>query len=264
MKTFNLKRIAKAMMILVVANFSVGTAQAQFSSGYYERVTRMREIRMKMANGSIFDTEVAKSYGPFLPDRDSEKAFAHYRTYVEAARCVSTKQADAVEAALSHEPNSAAGKAAFEGLKDEASVCDAQDVLKSGLRRGLLSEGAYLVAFPAAPALPSTVTADRLKAFRASEFDRNAGRTEGEKALIDVADCLVLSDLSLADRVARSNAGDEDEKALLDAMFVAAPYCAGEERPTDLSRSVLRAFLSEALYRASVNEATRDLFAPAG
>lgn len=254
MKTDRINRVAMLVAILAALPTFAAPASAQWSSGWADRVNNVLEIRQQKY-GSVdrkFGVNLFEDYGDIAFDHDTDDSIKSYRDAVAIGQCIVGAEAQETRRALETIPGSAASSPTFDRLFATAQGCGSKKLERQGLRRGILSESAYLAANPNAPILPSMPDVARLKAFREAEFERNKTRHENEQIIGDITNCLVMSNLSLADRLARSTHGQDEEQALLDAMFETAPYCAGPTRPEKLGKSFIRAFLMESLYRATI------------
>lgn len=258
MKTDCISRAAKVAVVFAILPAFAAPASAQWSSGWADRVNNVLEIRQQKY-GSVdhkFGVNLFEDYGDIAFDHDTKDSIKSYKDAVTVGQCIVRAHAQEAQHALDTIPGSAASSPSFNRLFATAQGCGPEKLERQGLMRGILSEAAYLAAKPKAPILPSMPDAAHLKAFREAEYERNQARHETEQVIGDIANCLVLSNLSLADRLARAPNGTDEEEALLGAMFETAPYCAGPTRPEKLGKSFFRAFLMESLYRATI--ATTD------
>lgn len=244
-----------ALVVLATSVFDAAIAAAQHSSGWAEPIQRRLEQRQARYGDSApkFGDSEFLEISEIAHDHDTPRSLDLYGEAVAGARCIAGNDAASLASALAFRPNTAAAEAALNALEASAKTCGTKAIARTGLARGLLSEGVYLAAFPVAPALPSTPDLDRLRQFRQAEFDRNAKRSPLEQSASDLANCLVMSDLSLADRIARSDHGGEEEQALVDAMLENASACFDDDVEISLGRSFLRSFLMESLQRASLD-----------
>lgn len=249
-------RLSALLFVLLAAlMLDAAAAAAQHSSGWAEPIQRRLEQRQARYGDSApkFGDSEFLEFSEIAHDHDTPRSLDLYSQAIADARCMAGNDAASLASALALRPNTAAAESALNALEASAKTCGTKAIARTGLARGLLSEGAYLATFPVAPALPSMPDLDRLRQFRQAEFDRNAKRSPLEQSASDLANCLVMSDLSLADRIARSDHGGEEEQALIDAMLENASACFDDDVEISLGRSFLRSFVMESLQRASLD-----------
>ncbi|WP_265570532.1 hypothetical protein [Sphingomicrobium nitratireducens] len=199
----------------------------------------------------------------YRPERDTVDTLAAYGRALEVSKCLVEANRVGVEQALAMRPLSSQEQELFAALFTGGGNCGSPTTTVLALQRGMLSEAAYLAAHPDQVPLPRNVDSAAVARFVDGEVDWNAHRIEADSVLIGASNCLVMTNPAIADLLARTVHGSDDETIVMDALFNAAPQCAGR-RPDRVSTTFLRAFVMDALYRAHVNEEARLVFLMGG
>ncbi|WP_265570530.1 hypothetical protein [Sphingomicrobium nitratireducens] len=208
-------------------------------------------VRLPEKAGNRFEFDV---------EEDSEAQFAAYAAGTQLASCLVASRSDEAERALSNAPLSSKERRSLARLTGKGTSCAGVLPGDPAIARGMVAEALYLERHSSPPPLPAIVEETLVDRFAAEEEKRNEHRPLAEVRLSGASDCLVASDLQTADALLRSRPGSEEEVALIDALFVNAPRCAGDRRPAFISLAYLRAYFASALQRASVAPATAGLF----
>lgn len=205
-----------------------------------------------------------RQYGVgFHPSQDTAESMGAFQRALTGSACIARTVGENVDKALGSKPMSRNEEPRLTRAFGKGKGCTKVPTGILSLQRGLLSSGSYLTSHEAPPTFPEHVDESLVQRFRVHERDWNEDRVPSDRILIDAANCLVVSDLELADALVRSEHGSAEEEAMMDRLFVENAQCAGPGRPPNVSRSFMRSFLSDALYRASVYEGTAPLFGQA-
>ena len=94
------------------------------------------------------------------------------------------------------------------------------------------------------------VDAARAQAFVAAEKAFQAERDQGDQVMAAVMSCMVADQPRQGAWRARDAHGTAEEATAMDAFFAARQKCgAGATRPSNLSRSFIRAFVADSAWR---------------
>ncbi|WP_265570531.1 hypothetical protein [Sphingomicrobium nitratireducens] len=234
------------------------------TSGAYAQGITGKEGRQ--ARQKVMDQRGIRDYGElkgknvtYDPSKDTPDTLGAYDMALHNSACIDRTLGDTVKEALDTQPATRKEEFKFDRLFSKGKGCGGPTTVVLTLQRGMLSEAAYLNDYPEQVPLPMHVDSGAVKAFRDSQREWNDERSPADKMLIDAANCLVISNPAVADLLARTQHGTGDEEKVMDALFNAAPDCAGA-RPTVVSKTYLRAFIMDALYRASNSEIGKPVF----
>ncbi|WP_375399064.1 hypothetical protein [uncultured Sphingomonas sp.] len=185
----------------------------------------------------------------FPPDRDTPDSIRRFGLLETFARCATQISGNAIAKALENKPMSSGERRLIE-LGDRLGGCGQSGAITRilSLVRGTYAEALYLKRFKTAPE-PAAVDSRKLEKFLENERDFSTLREPQDRSLALVAGCLVALQPAVAQNIFESRHGGAREEELMNTIFREAPTCAGETRPTLVSRAFMRAFLGEAAYR---------------
>ena len=204
------------------------------------------------------DRAMDQAENGFAPTRDTIRSMATYGEMLKVAGCLSARGRSQVLKALASRPSSPEESRQYARTFDTLTTCGKQHTTILTLQRGSWSEAMYLKRHADALALTAPGRAD--EPFVATERAWNSEREAGDQAVIDATNCLTAARPGIVDAILRSSHGSDQETALMDQLFAAAPQCAGAVRPAKLSKTFLRAFLADSLYRAAEGETKLAIF----
>jgi hypothetical protein len=190
------------------------------------------------------------------PDRDNPRSIEIYNHMIRFGGCAVSSSSSRVAEMLAMEPNSNGEKHDLGRLLSQFGGCGPSVMINIlTLERGVLSEALYKAHAPST-IVPEKITAtsDDSTAFLDGEAKWNKMRFSSDKSMIDATNCLVAVQPGFADAVLRTRHGSTEEEGAMDKLFAEAPTCAGPARPKNVSRSFLRAFIADSLYRLSVSD----------
>jgi hypothetical protein len=197
------------------------------------------------------------------PDRDTRRSIEIYNHMLHFSDCAVDSSSNRVADILGMQPNSTQEKSSLNRGISHFGGCGS-DVMVNilTLERGALSEALYKSRAPEqiVPAKISATSQDST-GFLEHEQKWNDQRFSGDATMIDATNCLVAVQPAVANAVLNTRHGSDEEAAAMDKLFAGAPMCAGATRPDDISRSFLRAFIADSLYRLSVSD-YREKFLP--
>lgn len=194
-------------------------------------------------------TNTTEVQNAFAPNRDTVRSMTTYSEMLKVARCLAARAKGQVIDALEAAPGSPLESRRYSRTYEVFQTCGPQHTPILSLQRGSWSETMYLKQHP--QPLSGEGKGDAGRSFAEAEKVWNVGREAADQTMIAATNCLVAARPSDADAILRSAHGSEMEATLMDQIFMRAPQCAGASRPTDLSRTFLRAFLADSLYRAA-------------
>lgn len=195
----------------------------------------------------------------FKADKDTPKSLEAYSSALAISRCIADSHYVDVTTALAAKPASQQEEGLLAASFKLGMGCGSPGTSILTLQRGMLSEAAYLGAGPSQKPLPRNVDSAAVAAFVSSEEEWNDKRMSADAAIVSATNCLVATNPAIADLLARTEHGSDDEEIVMDALFNAAPQCAGA-RPSVVSKTFLRAFVMDSLYRASISEVAKPIF----
>jgi len=240
--------------------FTANEAHAQTITGQEGRQARQTLVNN---NNDRDYNEVKGNNVTYDPTKDTPDTMGAYQMALMTSGCIVRTNTKAVDDALTTQPLSRQEETRLKRAFSKGKGCGPATTSVLSLQRGMLAEASYLNLHPEQVPLPRNVDTAMVDAYRKSERDWNNDRQQSDRILIDAANCLVATNPAIADLLARTEHGSADELKVMDALFNAAPQCAGS-RPTVVSRTFLRAFIMDALYRASISEVAKPIFAAGG
>jgi hypothetical protein len=198
------------------------------------------------------------------PDRDTPQSFTIYHHGLDFSTCVVARSQEKAKAILATTPHSAGENGEFDRMPMQFGGCNGSYMIGiATLARGALSEATYKsIVTPSFDESKITATAKDSDAFLESELKHNKLREKADQAMIDATNCMAVVQPAMVHKVLYTPHGSVEEATAMDALFAAAPTCAGATRPKTLSRSFLRGFLGDSMYRLSTSE-WRAKFVPA-
>lgn len=198
-------------------------------------------------------TQYASSSAPraqkavtFDPTRDTTESMQGYARLVKHGDCL-IAAGQSAEGLLTTMPNSKAERRKTAKLRGAVDTCPAKGLENiHSLVRGSLAEAMYVARVRQAP----TVDAARGQAFVNAEKAFQAERDQGDQVMASVMSCMVAASPDKAHAVLIAQHGSNQEATAMDAFFAAAQKCgAGASRPSNLSRSFIRAFVADSAWR---------------
>ena len=197
------------------------------------------------------------------PDQDTRRSIEVYNHMLRFGDCAVDSSSSRVGDILKLQPNSSREKSRLNDMISRFGGCGQDSMINIlTLERGALSEALYKERAPTTidPSKITATSADS-SAFLASERKWNGERFSGDATMISATNCLVAVQPGDANALLQTRHGSSEEEAALDKLFAGAPTCAGEKRPDNLSKSFLRAFIADSLYRLSISD-YREKFRP--
>ena len=181
-----------------------------------------------------------------LPNRDTAGSMASYGKLLKHSDCL-IGAGETAHGILTTKPNSKSERSKTALLRQRVKTCDGKGLENiHSLVRGSLAEAMYLRQVRQAPA----VDAARAQAFVNGEKAFHSERDQGDQVVANVVSCMVAASPAQAHAVLTSQHGTPQEAAAMDALFAAGQKCgAGASRPSNLSRSFLRAFVADSAWR---------------
>lgn len=203
------------------------------------------------AGTTTADSGQASGSTTFRPDRDTRQSFYAYNQMLDYGKCTSGIGKDLVDRALDQQPMSAAEQAQYLQIDTRLKSCARAGLSNiHSLRRGSFAEGLYHKMKVDAATLPQLVkSSPDYTTFAQGEVAYNKLRDQSDQPFIAATNCMASERPALADAVLRTKHGSDAEASAMDALFAGAPDCAGAVRPSNISRSFIRAFLADSLRR---------------
>lgn len=205
------------------------------------------------------DLEMRGPDAQFVPSRDTVSSMKAYNMVLKVADCLVNAGQTRVIATLATQPGSGSESRSFAQGHRLHKECGKQYTTILSLQRGSQSEKLYLKQHPTPMAAQGA--AANAMTFMQGEKDWNAKREQGDQVMIGATNCLVASNPALVDALLRTTHGTDAEASVVGSIFASSPHCAGAIMPPGLSRTFLRAFLADSLYRASAGPNKFPLFA---
>jgi hypothetical protein len=199
--------------------------------------------------------------GAIRPDRDTPDSIRIYIQMIDYGRCASGLGKKTAFALFSGPANTAVEIKRLADLQDRLRACISNGSMPPilSLQRGVLAEGVYhRVVKDGAGWAGWTQTDPRYAAFMADQNAYLALVPVEDQAMYAATDCLAAQQPALIDKVLSSTHGSPAEAQEMDALFAAAPNCAGSTRPATLGRSFLRAFLATSAFRLTAWRAAKQ------
>ena len=191
------------------------------------------------------DTAV-KASARLDPTRDTAESMQSYAKLLKYGDCL-VGAGQSAEGILNSKPNSRSERSKTALLRQRVKTCEPKGLENiHSLVRGSLAEAMYVRQVKQLP----VVDAARAQAFIASEKAFHGERDQGDQVMATVINCMVATSPDKAHGVLATRHGTAEEATAMDAFFAASQKCgAGATRPTNLSRSYIRAFLADAAWR---------------
>lgn len=190
----------------------------------------------------------------FDPARDTEFSLDRYDQLLTYSRCAASVSGPALARALQAPPMTS-GEGQVLVLFDRMNACGSTGGTRIlSLVRGSLAEAVYRVRGGDLPRRVAAGSAE-LKSFLDGETAWGSKRAANDQSMARATACLAATQPAVVTRIFAAEHGSSLESSLMDALFRASPDCAGSSRPSNLSRSFLRAFLAEGLYRFALYRA---------
>lgn len=185
------------------------------------------------------------------PDRDTPQSLKIYSQMLGFGACAARVASKSIQSAMAEMPDSASERRMISDIQAKQEACRVGLMVNTlALIRGVLAEGAYRVLASGGISYGGLRDVDPgYGKFIKAEGDHNKDRVVNDQIFASAANCIVAQQPGLVDRLLTTTHGSNEEANVMDAVFVAAPSCAGPARQRNLSRSFLRAFLAESAYR---------------
>jgi len=186
------------------------------------------------------------------PAKDTPASTRVYTQMLDYGTCVSGMGKNLVTKVLDAQPHSSGERQGFNDLRTRMSSCrSSQNSNILSLQRGSIAEGLYHKTENRLP-VGWQMSQQGYDKFAAEETSFNSLRKDNDQQMIKATNCLAALAPIQAGHVLATKHGSDEESAAMDDLFRIAPSCAGPTRPANLSRSFLRAFLADSLYRVTV------------
>ena len=200
--------------------------------------------QFRAPSASSFETAASQN-AKLIPNRDTAESMTSYGKLLEHAECLISRGHTA-EGVLVDKPNSRTERSKTALLRQRDRVCQMKVENIHSLVRGALAEKMYRRQFPQMPAM----NAPRAQAFVNAEKAFQAEREKNDQVMGTVMTCMVAVAPQQAHAVLATKHGTPQEASAMDAFFVASQKCgAGATRPSNLSRSFIRAFVADSAWR---------------
>lgn len=213
-------------------------------------------IALALCAGMTFAVPAAaQDSSNFDPTRDTAVSMAEYAKLLKHADCLMSSGASA-EVVLTSTPNSKSERRATASLRGGVETCPVKGLENiHSLVRGSLAEGLYRRQVSQAPAAADPA---RAQAFVDSEKLFHSERDQGDQMMAGVMSCMVAASPQSAHSLLATQHGTAAEDTAMNAFFAAGQKCgAGASRPTNLSRSFIRAFVADSAWRYARTVAPR-------
>jgi len=180
------------------------------------------------------------------PSRDTAASIQSYGKLIEHSECL-VSRGHRAEGVLVDKPNSRSERSKTGLLRDRDRTCAMKGLENiHSLVRGSLAEVMYRRHFPQMPAMNVALA----QAFINAEKAFQAEREKNDQVMGTVMTCMVAVAPQQAHAVLATKHGTPQEASAMDAFFVASQKCgAGATRPSNLSRSFIRAFVADSAWR---------------
>ena len=207
----------------------------------------LRNDTLSASKGARMDSVSRDPNARLSPTRDTVKSIRTYQHLLTYGDCISRLGNNATKI-LAMKPFSKAERSETAVLRERAESCQLGQVENiHSLVRGALAEAMYHRTVKQAPG--QKFDASRASAFVAANEAFNKDRDDADEIVIGATNCMVASNPDIAHAVLSSDHGSVAEAAAMDQLFSMAPGCAGPQRPTDLSKSFLRAFVADSAWQ---------------
>lgn len=196
--------------------------------------------------GEMQDSSTAPGSGKLNPQRDTAESMKSYAKILAYGECL-IATGESAEGILMAKPTSRSERSKTGLLRQRVKTCSAKGVENiHSLVRGSLAEAMYRRQVRSAP----VADAARAQAFVNAEKDFQSEREKGDQVMAGVMSCMVATSPGTAHAVLTSEHGSAAEAAAMDAFFAASQKCgAGASRPSNVSRSFIRAFVADSAWR---------------
>lgn len=208
----------------------------------------LRQDRLDANRAGRLDSVSRDANARFDPTRDTVKSMQTYDHLLKYGNCLANISRSGAMKAMDTKPYSADERRQTMVLGERSTACTLGKIENiHSLVRGTIAEALYKKNVTAVPALADDP--GRASSFVVAENLFNNEREQGDQVMIGATNCMVATSPAKAHAVLRSAHGSNEEAAAMDALFAAAPACAGRTRPAGLSRSFLRAFIADSAWR---------------
>ncbi len=182
----------------------------------------------------------------FDPTRDTAESMQGYVKLLKHSDCVvgAGQPADGI---LTTKPNSRSERSKTALLRERVRTCSTKGLENvHSLVRGSLAEAMYMRQVRQVP----VVDAARAQAFVNAEKAFQSERDQGDQVMASVMSCMVATSPDKAHALLATQHGSTEEATAMDVFFAASQKCgAGASRPSNLSRSFIRAFVADSAWR---------------
>ena len=198
--------------------------------------------------GSSAEKSIAavKGTGKFDPTSDTAQSMQAYVDLLNHSDCL-IGSGQSAEGVLTAQPNSRSERSKTALLRQRVKTCPTKGLGNvHSLVRGSLAEAMYKRQVRQLP----IVDAARAQAFINGEKSFQSERDQGDQVMAAVMSCMVAASPDKAHALLLTDHGSAAEVAAMDAFFAASQKCgAGATRPSNLSRSFIRAFVADSAWR---------------
>lgn len=203
-------------------------------------------IAIALCAGLAAAAPAAAQSGKLDPSRDTAESMKSYGKILAYGECL-IAAGESAENILTAKPTSRSERDKTGLLRQRVKTCSAKGVENiHSLIRGSLAEAMYRRQVRQLP----VVDAARAQAFVNAEKDFQSERDQGDQVMASVMSCMVATSPDKAHAILASEHGSTAEATAMDAFFAASQKCgAGATRPSNLSRSFIRAFVADSAWR---------------
>lgn len=203
----------------------------------------------------------AESYDPaskgsvkFDPTKDTAESMKGYVQLLKHSDCL-IASGQSPEGVMTTKPNSRSERSKTALLRQRVKTCPTKGLGNvHSLVRGSLAEAMYKRQVRQVP----VVDAARAQAFVNGEKTFQSERDQGDQVMAAVMSCMVAASPDKAHALLLTEHGSAVEVTAMDAFFAASQKCgAGASRPSNLSRSFIRAFVADSAWRFARTAAQR-------
>lgn len=229
-------------LALCAALTAAAPAAAQYSTG----PQNMSGAQMTASPAGQKPGAAAKAGVKFDPTRDTADSMGNYNALLRYGDCL-IGAGQSAESILTTKPNSRSERSKTGLLRQRTTTCTDKGIHNvHSLMRGSLAEAMYRRQVRQVP----VVDAARGQAFVNGEKVFQSERDQGDQVMAAVMSCMVAASPDKAHALLASDHGTATEETAMDAFFAASQKCgAGASRPSNLSRSFVRAFVADSAWR---------------
>lgn len=187
-----------------------------------------------------------KSGVKFDPTSDTADSMQGYVKLLNHSDCL-VAAGQSPEGIMTTKPNSRSERSKTALLRQRVDTCSSKGLGNvHSLVRGSLAEAMYKRQVRQVP----VVDAARAQAFVNGEKAFQSDRDQGDQVMAAVMSCMVAAGPQAAHALLQTTHGTAAEDAAMNAFFAAGQSCgAGATRPSNLSRSFIRAFVADSAWR---------------